>query len=215
MSEHPYQRLEQVIEDELFPGVDLALRHGRHIDQDDVDRYEFLREAQPILETFYRRFGCELTYSAEGFFWLRPEGSLLGRRHLSVGEMLVGQALALLLLDPGSVRSGGRIDRREALHLLEKLVGEERLLVSLNPRRRRSSDDMVAQEIARKEIDKALRGLASLGFIDLLEDGLLRLRTPLLRFAEPVRGAADRDEALRRLIAEGKVEELAVEEDEG
>ena len=66
------------------------------------------------------------------------------------------------------------------------------------------------------EIAKALRGLESLGFIDLGEGEQVRLRLGLLRFAEAVRGLSDPAETLSRLIAEGKaVAETAGDEDEG
>ena len=66
-----YQRLEDVFQDAVFPDVDLALRRGRHVDLDDSEWFALLTEAQPLLETFYRRYGCELVRAAAGFFYLR------------------------------------------------------------------------------------------------------------------------------------------------
>ena len=88
-----YLALGDVVADELFPDLDLALRRGRHIDREDTLWYTFLVDAQALLEAFYRRFGCELIHPADGYFYLLPTGDKLGRRHLSVPEMLVGQAL--------------------------------------------------------------------------------------------------------------------------
>src|SRR5690606_8649566 len=104
--------LQDVIEDELFPEVDLALRRGEHVDLSDPDRYAFLRDAQRHLEVLYLRYGCQLV-QAEGFFYLLPQGDRLGRRHLSAGEMLVGQTLALLLLDPATLRGQGVVPRQQ------------------------------------------------------------------------------------------------------
>ncbi|AGP36474.1 chromosome partition protein MukE [Sorangium cellulosum] len=215
MTSASFSRLEEVVLDPLFPEVDLALRAGRHVDRDDGDRYSFLVDAQELLEPFYRRYGCELTHATEGYFYLLPSGDRLGRRHLTAGEMLVGQTLALLYLDPATVQSGGVVPRAQLVARLEGLIGRQRLVVALNPRRKRY-DERIAEETVRIEIDKALRALAALGFVDLQEEGgrgaapaaraeRLRVRAPVLRFAEPVRGLGDRAEALGRLVAEGKV----------
>lgn len=216
MKPAPFSHLEDVILDALFPEVDLALRAGRHIDRDDGDRYAFLVDAQDFLEPFYRRYGCELVHVAEGYFYLLPSGDRLGRRHISAGEMLVGQALALLYLDPATLQSGGVVPRAQLVARLEGLVGTQRLVAALNPRRKGGRyDERVAEEAVRLEIDKALRSLAALGFLELIEDSL-RVRAPVLRFAEPVRGLGDPAEALGRLVTEGKVvlEEAPPEEED-
>ena len=57
--------LQDAVEADAFPDVDLALRRGRHIDRDDSDWYAFLVDAQPWLEAFYHRFGCELIHRAD------------------------------------------------------------------------------------------------------------------------------------------------------
>jgi chromosome partition protein MukE len=55
------------------------------------------------------------------------------------------------------------------------------------------------------QVGEALRRLADLGFVDILDDARLRLRPALLRFAEPVRGLADANAALEQLVARGEV----------
>lgn len=200
-----FASLEAVINDPVFPAVDLALRRGRHIDRDDGDWYAFISDAQDHLEPFYRRFGCELVAQSDGYFYLLPTGDQLARRHLSAGEMLVGQTLALLYLDPATVETGGAIPRERLLDRLGGLVGDRELARALEPRRRKFDDERIVHEIIRKHIAAALRRLARLGFIELLGDDRLRLRAPLLRFADPVRGSRDIDAALARLIAAGQV----------
>lgn len=195
-----YKALEDVVQDELFPAVDLALREGRHIASDEAAEYGFIAAAQAFLEPFYRRYGAELVQPSEGYFYLRPIGDRLGRRHLSAGEMLVGQTLALLYLDPATVQSGGRALREQVIELLDNLVGKDRLITALNRRRSGKRSERVAQEMVRKEIDQALRALARLGFVEFLGGELLRLRTPVLRFADPVRGLGDMAAGLQRLI---------------
>lgn len=206
--------LEEVVRDPRFPDVDLALRRGRHIDRDDGDWYAFITDAQDHLEPLYRRFGCELVMRSDGFFYLLPTGDRLSRRHLSPGEMLVGQTLALQYLDPATVQSGGRVTREQVLSRLTGLVGERELAGALEPRRRRFDDERIVHEIIRRGVAQALRRLEAMGFVEIPDGDHLRLRAPLLRFAEPVRGLEDREEALRRLIASGEVTQPGSSPDE-
>ena len=204
MADTRYLALGDVVADELFPDLDLALRRGRHIDREDTLWYTFLVDAQALLEAFYRRFGCELIHPADGYFYLLPTGDKLGRRHLSVPEMLVGQALTLLYLDPATLQSGGVIKRADALSHLAAVMGSDALTRAFNPKRKRV-DERVAQETVRGKFVEALRRLAALGFVDLVDADALRLRPGLLRFAEPVRGRGSPAEALERLVARGEL----------
>lgn len=199
-----FASLEEVISDDRFPEVDLALRRGRHIGREDGTLYEYLSDALEILEPFYRRFGCELVQRSDGYCYLLPSGDRLGRRHLSAGEMLVGQALALMYLDPASLASGRVIDRSSLLYRLEGLLGQEALQRILLPRRRKF-DERIAADAIRQQVGEASRKLAELGFVDALDEGKLRLRPALMRFAEPVRALADPAVALSRLIAVGEM----------
>ena len=203
MIDSGYSDLQSVLEDAIFPEVDLALRRGRHIDRDEPDQYAFLSDAQLILEEFYRRYGCDLVHTSDGFFYLLPQTDAMGRRHLSAGEMLVGQTLALLYLDPTTVQSGGVTTQDVVVSRLAGLIGQRELVQALNPRRRRY-DERTAQRTVRDEIAKSIRGLAGLGFVEALDEGRLRLRLSVLRFADSVRGLADPAEALTKLVAEGE-----------
>jgi chromosome partition protein MukE len=203
-----FASLEEVIRDPTFPSVDLSLRRGRHIDRDDADWYSFITDVQDHLEHFYRRFGCELVSQSDGYFYLLPSGEQLIRRQLSAGEMLVGQVLALQFLDPATVQSGGLIVREQVLSRLAGLIGDRELAKALEPRRKRFEDERIVHEIIRRRVADAIRRLASLGFIQLLDEDCLRLRAPLLRFADPVRGLEDMDTALGRLIMQGELVEL-------
>ena len=161
-----------------------ATSEGQHID--DVD-LEHLRSSRTH-EQCWRlcdRFGCDLVRSPDGYFFLSPRGDRMGRRSLDAAEMLVGQTLCLLRLDPGMLRTSWRVARLRVLELLEQLVGAERLGQVLNPRRKRRSQAVEEEEI-RKDVAGAIRTLARLGFVDVEADDQLRLRVPLLRFAEPV-----------------------------
>ncbi|MBA2660761.1 MAG: chromosome partition protein MukE [Bradymonadaceae bacterium] len=205
MSHPTYNRLEDVVLDELFPEVDQALREGVHVDQETMQWYGFLEDALEFLEPLYERYGLVLTRAADGYFFLVPLRETTGRQRLSIAEMLVGQALALMLLDPSTVQAGGSVKKAQLVELLVSLVGEERLLQALNPRRSRR-DERVEQELARKEVDRALRTLNKLGFIDVVDPENLRLRAALLRFAEAVRATDEPARALERMIGRGEAD---------
>ncbi|WP_259331673.1 chromosome partition protein MukE [Pseudomonas sp. FW300-N2A2] len=207
--ESGFQTLEEVIGDESFPEVDLMLRRGRHIGRDDGLLYEFLVDAQPLLEFFYHRFSCELVQRSDGFFYLLPIGDRLGRRQLSAGEMLVGQTLALLYLDPSTLQHAGVVSREDVLQRLSGLLGAERLFFALHPRKQKYIEH-TAGEAIRSQFSEVLRRLAELGFIDLFEESRIRLRPALMRFADPIRGLQDPQLALEQLIDRG---ELAVGND--
>lgn len=199
-----FVQIGDIIADDSFPDMDLALRRGRHIDRDDGAWYALLVDGQVLLEEFYRRFGGELIHSSDGFFYLLPTGDRLGRRHLSLAEMLVGQALALLWLDPCTVESGGIVTRDEVLAHLSRVMGAAALTRALNPKKRRL-DERVAEEAVRSKVAEALRRLAGLGFVEALDSDKIRLRSPLMRFAEGVRGEAAQGQALKDLAASGRI----------
>jgi len=209
MTRPGYAQLQDVILDPDFPELDLALRRGRHIDRDDVAWYALLGDAQDHLEAFYRRYGCELVHKTDGYFYLLPTGDKLSRRQLAIGDMLVGQALALLYLHPSTIERGGLHTTEELIAQLATVMGSDALIRAFNPKRRRY-DERVAQKTVRSRVGEAVRRLASLGFVELMEADQLRLRPALLRFAEPVRGLSEPAEALARLVAQG---EIALEDD--
>lgn len=208
--EKTWNQLQDVIEDAEFPALDLALRRGFHVDRDSASWYTLLSEAQALLEGFYRRYGCELIHKTDGYFYLLPTGDQLPRRQLSAQDMLVGQALALLYLDPISLERGGIVTREQVIEQLVAALGTEALMAAFVPKRRRK-DEQVAQRQTRAKVAEAIRRLAALGFTDSLADDQLRLRPALLRFAEPVRGLAEPAAALAQLVASG---EVALEQDE-
>ncbi|HTX23228.1 MAG TPA: chromosome partition protein MukE [Steroidobacteraceae bacterium] len=203
MTDSTFHTLEAAIADTHFPEVDLMLRRGRHVGRDDGTAYDYLVDAQALLEDFYRRFGCELVQRSDGYFYLLPSGDRLGRRQLSAGEMLVGQTLALLYLDPATLQHGGLVGREVLLQRLSGLLGVDVLVRTLSPRKRKY-DERIAAETVRTQVGEALRRLADLGFVDIVDDARLRLRPALMRFAEPVRGLSDPNTALERLVASGE-----------
>jgi len=196
--------LAEVIADELFPSVDVRLREGGHIDDRDLDQFSFLEEARPELEEFYDRYGCDLCRSVDGYYFLLPRGAHFGQRTLTAAEMLVGQVLCLLRLDPATLQTSGRVERQRVLEMLDQFVGPERIGQALNPRRRRRTMSVEAEEI-RKDVDQAVKTLSRLGFVEV-EGDLLLLRSPLLRFAEHVAPGGERSAELAVLVSQTEVE---------
>ncbi len=221
--------LAEAIEAELFPEADVALRSGRHIDRNDGALYMYIVDAAAHLEGFYRRFGCELCERPDGYYYLVPLTDKVARRQLGMVEMIAGQALALLFLDPRTlagdapVTDGGESGSTDAAATpepaqarpgvvtqsalvahLTSLLGRDALLRLLNPGRKRI-DERVAEEQARSRIRDGVRKLAALGFVQLLEEDGILLRPALLRFADPVRGTKDPAAALEQLVAQGEI----------
>jgi chromosome partition protein MukE len=195
-------RLLNVLEDPLLPETDTRLRMGGHIAREDLRAYEFLVDAFPELGPWYERFGFDLQRAEAGFFYLRPL-SRTRRRVLGAAEMLVGQVLALFLLDPMVFAQSRSVRRDQLRDALQQLVGRPALLKRLLPRRRPRAD-AVADKGIREEVDRALRSLEKLGFVRLLGENI-ELRVPLFRFTEPVRAAQDQERALDDLIRKGEV----------
>ncbi len=216
MTQRTYTELQEVVLDPSFPEVDLALRRGRHIDREDFAWYTLLTDAQDHLETFYRRYGCELVHKADGYYYLLPTGEKISRRQLGAGDMLVGQALALLYLDPSTIERGGRVTAEDVVAQLAVVLGAEALVRAFHTKKKRY-DERVAQKAVRTKVADGIRHLAALGFVEVGDDSL-RLRPALLRFAEPVRGAGQPAAALAKLVADGEIalvaDEPAVEETE-
>ena len=208
-------QLEDALLDELFPQVDLALRRGCHVDREDSAAYDYLCEMVAPLDALYQRFGAELIHQqSDGYFYLLPCGDRLRSQHLSAAEMLVGQTLALLYLDPATLKGGGVITRTHLLERLSSLLGTEALVRAMTGRRSKRYDERVAEKTARDKVNAALRELATLGFVVLLPEEALRLRPALMRFAEPVRALADPHDALQRLISAGELVVPELEHDE-
>jgi chromosome partition protein MukE len=214
-----YQSLEQVIADPLFARADLDLRRGRHIGADyDAFLFDFLTTAKPFLDEFYGRYEAALLTREEGYIYLLPDRLAvpppLGQRKLTAMDMLVGQALALMRIDPKWLEENLRIPDMSVLALLEQILGEERLLRFI-PRRRGKDVDQDARKL-RETFAASLRSLERQCFIKREGRGdtaVVRPLNAIMRFADPVRTSADLDAALERLIADGQISDGADDTD--
>ncbi len=211
MVEEPFGSLEEVVTDPRFPAVDHTMRTGGHVDVDDIAAYELLQQGHALLGRFYEGYRCRLRHAPEGYFHLVSEGDLLGHAHLTRAEMLVGQMLALVMMEPAHLAVGG-IDLDRLLVRLGMLVGEDRLLARLS-NRKLGEDRATDAKKARIAVRKALNRLEKLGFLRFERaSGHIRPRKPVLRFADPVREATDLEAALEALVARGEVTLLAPRE---
>jgi len=206
MDDDHYRSLEDVLLDPLFPALDLRLRSGCHIDSADIAEHELLTLVADLLQGFYAGYQCRLVHATEGYWYLLSEGDLLGHRRLSAAEMLVGQVLALMRMDPAWLSDTGWLPRSKVLETLENLLGHQRLVAQLAPRSRDRGHHVDDRKV-RDAVDKALNGLEALGFVAQRRDtGELMPRPCLMRFLEPVRSAGDVRDALIRLMREGEVD---------
>lgn len=194
--------LADVVADPLFPEVDVRLREGSHLSREDHHRFEFLSQSFDVLLTFYERYGYDLHRAEAGFFYLRPLSGTR-RRTMTVGEMLVGQTLALLFLDPRIFATDRRVTRTTLQETLEQLVGIDELRARLLKRNLRNQRGIA--KAVREEIDRALRSLDRLGFLRLEGENSIELRSSLLRFTEVVRSSAEVGIALSKLVQSGEL----------
>ncbi len=201
MSER-YRSLGDVIADERFPAVDLALRRGRHIGLDDLEDFAFLQETRHLLREFYDGYGWQLEFADEGLFFLIPLNDSLGRAQLSDNAMLVGQACLLLHLDRASTRDAGWVTRAQVLEHLGAVLGEEELGVRLTGSKRRRETRRI--DLVHQRLGGALRELHRLGFV-VVKGERVQLRQALVRFADPVRGDGDWRRRLEDLVFRGYV----------
>ncbi|MDP2314845.1 MAG: chromosome partition protein MukE [Pseudomonadota bacterium] len=193
-----YANLAAVIEDRLFPSVDVRLREGCHLCTDDREAFAFVTTAYPFLERLYERYGYDLVRAEAGYVYLKPNAAVRQAK-LSAASMLVGQALAALLLDPAIFALDRRVYRARLIDTLQQVVGEERLLKTLKVTKKSRNATIEAQNL-RREVDAALRTLEQLGFVRLLDEAI-ELRTPLYRFVEAVKGAGNERAAMDDLLA--------------
>ncbi len=201
MSER-YRNLGDVIADERFSGVDLALRRGRHIGLDDVEDFAFLQDTRHLLRDFYDGYGWQLEFADEGLFFLVPLNDSLGRSQLSENAMLVGQACLLLHLDRASTRDAGWVTRAQVLEHLGAVLGEEELGARLTGTKKRRETRRI--DLVHQKLGGALRELHRLGFV-VVKGERVQLRQALVRFADPVRGDGDWRRRLEDLVLRGYV----------
>ena len=203
MSER-YRTIGDAVTDPLFAELDLALRRGCHVCEDDLAWFTFLNEARLLLDEFYDQYGWDLVYLNTGIFYLLPRNDSLGGAHLSSNAMLVGQVCLLLYLDSATTRTAGRVSRQQILEMLSAVVGEDKLAERLTGRAGRRETRQI--ELVHQRLGGALKELRALGLVNKASQDEVELRQPLIRFADPVLGDGDYRSRLETLARTGAVQ---------
>ena len=188
--------------DDRFVDIDLVLRAGGHINRSNLVAFEYACQNFDALEQFYKQFGCNLRQHPDGFFCLKLQNSKIRSRLLPKSCVHLGIFIALKARDPEITRSAGRIGINQLLQDIETSVPRETLQKVYAPKRR----DVSVDESISEEIHKALKTLAELRFIDLLETSIRPLEA-INRFAEMARhnNVPDDDARLQMTIQRGVV----------
>lgn len=197
-----------MLEDKRFPQIDVALRKGIHITDDDIENYEFLVETREYAAQFYGKYGAELIYDPEGYIFLSPKDGVFRQGRLRAGEMILGQLLVLFLSDPKSLRDGGRIKFGDILIRLTHLLPNDQLALLFYAQKRRKSRTDIDEKKLKENVEKSLRLLGSLGFVHLSKDGFVRPLKSIYRFAPFARTTQDREDVESDLTAKSLLSKL-------
>lgn len=198
-----------IFHDDQFVEVDLLLRRGAHINRSNLTSYEFVTQNYDELQDFYRRYGCALQQHPDGFFFMIVKNGRLRTRLLPKSCVHMGQFLAQKARDPEITRTVGNIAINQLLKDIETLVPRETLQAVYAPGRR----DMTTIDTSiSEEMDRALRMLANLGFVELADKAVRPLEA-IMRFADLARYGNDLSEdaklhltVLRGVVFDGDVE---------
>lgn len=204
-------KMAQAIANPIFPALDSALRSGRHITIDDLDKHAFLIDFQVELEHFYQRYNVELIRAPEGFFYLRPRSTtLIPRSVLSELDMLVGKILCYLYLSPERLAHEGIFTLHELYEELMALADETKLLRLVN--QRSSGSDLDRQKLYEK-VKTSLNRLRRLGMVLFIgsDNNKFRISESIFRFGADVRSSDNAQEAQLNLIRDGEAIQINVQ----
>lgn len=176
-----------IFHDDQFVEVDLLLRRGAHINRSSLATYEFVTQNYDELQEFYRRYGCTLLQHPDGFFFMIVKNGRLRTRLLPKSCVHMGQILAQKARDPEITRTVGKIAISQLLKDIETLVPRETLQAVYAPGRR---DVTTIDASISEEMDRALRTLANLGFVELVDKAIRPLEA-IMRFADLARYGND------------------------
>ena len=207
LTDNPYQTLNDLITDNLFPELDSRLRRGEHIDARHTHLFNMLRDGMTLLGDHYHRYGVDLIHAPEDFYYLRPNTgakNFIRSRKLDELTMITGQVLALYHLDPEQLEGSGWISIDAIYERLRLLLDEAYLCKLLE---RRKLDTQADRDKGLDVLRRAIRQLARLGMVRLEGNQSNRVQTqsPLMRFIEPVRSAPCSAAALEKLVQQGYI----------
>lgn len=200
-------KMAQAIANPIFPELDTALRAGRHIGIDELDKHAFLMDFQAEFEQFYQRYNVELILAPEGFFYLRPRSTtLIPRSVLTELDMMIGKVLCYLYLSPERLAHEGIFTLQELYEELLTLADENKLLKLVN--QRSSGSDLDRQRLYDR-VKTSLKRLRRLGMLFFIgNDNKFRIAQSIFRFGADVRMGDDMQEAQLRMIRDGEAMQI-------
>jgi len=202
-----------------FARLSTLLEKGGHVGPEDGTTYDFLRRHIVLINEFYATWQSTVVETDECYHLLGdPEH--FGRRHLGRHEMLVGAIACSVRLDPGAFSEGLRFD--DFVQRMEMAIGSADMFVQLFAAQQRAGSDVERRERARLRVERCLRDLESLGFVDLVEDagGSRRVipRTAIHRFSLPAQASGGDpsriSEAVEALMGRGTLRRTPVDGDD-
>ncbi len=188
-----------------FARLSTVLEKGCHVGREDGEDYDFLRRHLVLVNSFYATWNSAVVEGDECYH-LVGDVEHFGRRHLGRHEMLVGAIACSVRLDPGTFSDGLEFD--DFVQRIEIATGSADMFLQLFAPQSRVRSDLERREVARTRVERCLRDLESLGFLDLTSDGSggrrIRPRNAIHRFSLPAQmsgGNPSRiDEAVEALI---------------
>jgi chromosome partition protein MukE len=173
-----------------FARLSTLLEKGGHVGPEDGTAYDFLRRHVVLINEFYATWQSTVVETDECYHLL-GDTEHFGRRHLGRQEMLVGAIACSVRLDPGAFSEGLPFD--DFVQRMEMAIGSADLFVQLFATQQRVGSDVERRERARLRVERCLRELESLGFLDFTEDagGERRVlpRTAIHRFSLPAQAS--------------------------
>ena len=216
MSEVELSKEEQeTLGHKLFPSVDLLLRAGGHISPNGTEEeYYFLAGHRAGLSSWYRRYGYSLIFNENAYAYLAPQGGLSTGSPLGISDMVAGQSLLVMVLDPKCLQIDGTYLLNDFYLKVEQILGEDGMYRLVDKRRSAVKEKLLRQ--VKERMDQSLRRLARLHFISLDRKGeRIIIYRAIQRFGEQVAALTfDPEEAIRQMIEFGKLVWLGEEPDE-
>jgi chromosome condensin MukBEF MukE localization factor len=205
---------QEALQTNIFPAVDTLLRKGAHLSYDGFpDEFSFVASFREELYEWYYRYGYNLIFIDHRYSYLVPQGGLAAARTLSVMDMVTGQALFILFLDPSGLQTDGKFKISDFYNKAQLMMGDEGLEKILGVKRALTKEKLVLQ--VREALAKSLNKLERLGFVCLgkANDSVAIFRS-IERFGEPVLALeSDPESRIAEMVRHGRAEWLGEQQD--
>jgi chromosome partition protein MukE len=182
--------------DTKFVEVDLVLRRGGHVNRSSLTAYDWMCQNFDELQAFYERYGCSLLQHPDGFFFMTLKGGMIRSRLLPKSCVHLGQVIALKARDPEITRSSGWLTINQLMQDIETSIPKETLQKVFA----RSRKESVVDEKISEEIQRAIKILAELDFVEIKGNAMRPLEA-IHRFAELARHNNEPDDMTKLHLA--------------